>query len=397
MFAMTMLRAVFIILACLAISAFVVEGPRDKSSDALTALHEAPRWGLSSGSLLTTGERGLGGGLEYAIDESVCALSFIDRPACADVHRAIREALAEWGSGHPLVYFTDITGKVAPDYPLGVFGQSNQGAEIDFYGAMPEEFPPFQLAVTTGYTLFYERPQTAMILTNGAVMHHGSMIESADVRFNASRCYYLDRAKARPACIHFPSLVLHEVSHALGIGHPDENVALNLDTDTDPDNEIPINCRAPVQGLRVSPRINGANVSHGRDVQGPGRWSRGLTWDDVAARDALYPHCGIQRIERFSGSWGAYARSAAGHEGRAQSEKDASTASRKALSQCESGGHDCHLIASFAACFAYATDVEGRAGLARSARSDHARVDAVLACQEQGGDCRVAAEFCAFE
>ena len=224
---------------------FVVEGPREKAADALTALRDAPRWGLSTGSLVNTGERGLGGGLEYAIDDSVCALEFIDRPSCDDIHLAISEALTEWGSGHPMLRFSDVTGQVIPAFPLAAFSESAQGAEIDFFGATPARFPPFQAELTTGYTLFYERPQDSLVLTNGSVIGGPSRIESADVRFNASRCYYLDSTKGQPACIHFTSLVLHEISHALGIGHPEEQFGFNLDTDTVANNEIEINCRAP--------------------------------------------------------------------------------------------------------------------------------------------------------
>ena len=151
------------------------------------------------------------------------------------------------------------------------------------------------------------------------------------------------------------------------------------------------------EGLKFSPRISGAAVALGRDVQGPGRWRRGLTWDDVAARDALYPHCGIERIERWSGSWGAYAISDAGHEGRAQFEADAEIAGTNALARCEAGGADCYLVAKFDACFAYASDGRSGAGHAKAARSDHARVDAVLACQETGDTCSVTTDFCAFE
>ena len=57
---------------------FVVEGPRGGGRDALDHLERAPRWALSTGILVDTQARGLGGGLEYSIDDSLCGLRFID-------------------------------------------------------------------------------------------------------------------------------------------------------------------------------------------------------------------------------------------------------------------------------------------------------------------------------
>ena len=135
-------------------NAFVVEGPREPASSASDHLDHAPRWGLSSGSMLETGERGLGGGLEYAIDDSICEMRFIDGSSCAQIEQALRDALDHWGSGHPSLSFTDITGRVEPNFPLAALASSGQGAEIDFFGSMPRDFPIFNNASTTGYTLF---------------------------------------------------------------------------------------------------------------------------------------------------------------------------------------------------------------------------------------------------
>ncbi|MEM1410643.1 MAG: DUF4189 domain-containing protein, partial [Pseudomonadota bacterium] len=387
------------ILALIFCGGFAVEGPRGGADTAIEHLKQAPRWAAGSTAFLETGERSLGGGLEYSIDESVCAMDFVDRAPCSAIHTALEKALEEWGSGHPSLFFIDVTDDVRPAFPLAAMGQAGQGAEIDFFGSTASEFPPFRSPFLTGYTIFYERLSGPYRLTNGALSQAGSRIESADVRFNASRCYYLDPALAEPECVHFPSLVLHEVAHALGIGHPEDRIAMNLDTDRNPSNEIRIDCNEPTRGLIPSIRYDGAAVSMGRDVQGPGRWHRGLTWDDVAARDALYPDCGIQRLERFSGAWGAVAIAEDGQMGRAGNQVSAEIAEALSLARCQqTGGRLCRLVAAFDGCFAYAEGFGGGAGHARSPRSDHARVDAVLACAENGGsDCRVSLAFCAFD
>jgi len=393
-----LLAILALLLGVLTAHAFVVEGPREPAASARDHLDHAPRWGLSSGSMLDTGERGLGGGLEYAIDKSVCAMRFIDSSTCAQIEQALRDALEHWGSGHPSLSFTDITGKVEPNFPLAALGSSGQGAEIDFFGSTPRDFPIFANPSTTGYTLFYERPQASIVLTNGN-MSAGPIgrIESADVRLNAALCYYIDTNQAVDSCVHFPSLVLHEISHALGIGHPEDNVRYNLDTDRLPGNEIPINCNAPSEGLAVSFDYDGAALAHGQDVQGAGRWRRGMTWDDVAARDALYPDCRIERIERALPRWGAFALSAKGAVGEARLSKSKEEAETEALATCQTDGETCRIVSSFNGCFAFASNSQGAFGHAQASRSGHARVDAVLACTEAGEDCRVTRDFCAYE
>lgn len=389
-----------LILLLLAVPAFgfVVEGPRRPALSALAHLATAPRWAGSDGAMLATGARGLGGGLEYVLDDSLCELRFIDGTSCEARKTALRETLDQWASGHPSIWFADITGRVAPSFPLAAADLTEQGGEIDFFGSTAAEFPIFSNPGTTGYTVFYERPQADMVMTNGKRLAGPiGVIESADVRLNAELCYYLDVDKAVAACVHFSSLLLHEISHALGIGHPEENVHLNLDSDNIPGNEIKIDCQAPERGLIVTTDYDGAAAAHGRDVQGPGRWRRGLTWDDVAARDALYPNCGIERIERAPPSWGAFALAANGAMGISRFAVSGDMASADALAKCETQGSTCRIVSQFNGCFAFAANKDGAFGHAQSSRSDHARVDAVLACREVGEDCRVTVDFCAYE
>lgn len=396
---MIVTRATVLLLAVFAVMAFAVKGPRGGSDDPLENLEQSPRWALGQATLVDGGERSLAGGLEYAVHPSVCAMRFVDGASCAEVQSAIEAALDIWASGHPALSFRDVGASIPPAYPRARFGARAQGAEIDFFGARAETFPLFASPAVTGYTIFYERAGAAFRLTNGQAARAAGRIESADVRFNASLCFYIDVAFARPECVHFPSLVLHEVGHALGIGHPEEQIVQNLDSDDIPSNEIRIDCMDPRRGLRASRRYDGAAVMIGRDVQGPGRWQRGLSWDDVAARDALYPNCGIERLVRFGGAWGAFAASGERARALVTGAASADVAENAALLACaRDGGANCRLVTRFDGCFAYAEGRRGGAGHARSPRSDHARVDAVIACAEAGGeDCRVAVQGCAFE
>lgn len=377
---------------------FVVEGPKKPAATARAHLQSAARWGLSSGSFLITGERGLGAGLEYAIDESICRMTFIDGSDCDARIGAIREALDHWSSGHPSLVFSDVTRQVSPAFPRRASDNLLAGAEIDFFATNRRQFQAFSDSAVNGFTVFYDQDLSTMTLTNGLMAEAPiSRIEGADVHFNRESCYYIDLAQQRHTCVHFPSLVLHEISHALGIGHPEANVKFNLDSDTTPGNEIPIDCRAPWKGLAAVPDYDGASVSHGRDVQGPGRWRRGLTWDDVAARDALYPNCAIERIERAPPSWGAFALAEDGTMGISRFASNKTAAGEEALAKCLLQGGPCRIVSRFNGCFAFAANKLGAFGHAQSSRSDHARVDAVLSCNEAGENCRVVVDFCAYE
>lgn len=273
--------------------AFTVEGPYRGGKNAIDHLIQSPRWVANPQSFLSAQERGLGKGLEYSFDDSLCSLTF-DEPSvtCADIRNAVISVFSIWSDGHPAIQFRNVSDLVKPAFPLAALGLTDQGAEIDIFAASPEHFPLFRNKEVHGHTFYYTRKAGPFLSTNGDfIAPEGGQYQSADIRFNLANTYTLNPDSDCQNCVYFLSLALHEVGHVLGIGHPDALAEYNLDSDETPGNEIRINCHAPASGLKYSPNLDLSAVSMGFGVERPDRWLNGLSQDDLAARNALYPDC----------------------------------------------------------------------------------------------------------
>jgi hypothetical protein len=383
--------------------AFVVEAPEAAGADPVADLRAAARWDMGTGSLRETGERGLGGGLEYAVDDSVCAeLRFADEADCAAIKAQIDEALRRWGVGHPAIAFTDVTGAITPKLPPAVGGWSGVGAEIDFFAApgadLVRDHGEAVAADTRRTYLFAPAPRDP----EGRVLADArGRITAADVRFNADVCFHLDPDADAPGCVHFGSVVMHEIAHVLGLDHPDERPDRNLDDDADPAGPMALDCAAPAAQLRVSPSTERYAVANGRWT-GAGYWTRGLTYDDLAGRNALYPHCGAVEVAAASGGarrWAAFALSN-GADGAAAFgwSRDAITqedARASATEACTRYGARCEVAAVFTDCFALARDAAGSWGWAVRADASAAQSSAVANCARHGRDCAAPIAICA--
>lgn len=264
--------------------------PDDPSDD----LQDAVRWSNVLGSLVDDNVRGLGGGIEYAVDADLCdrlTSRFIDtpRPSCNGILHAIRSAFDQWEAGHPTLRFVDISDRVTPTLPeqdaLGSPGPL--GAEVDILARSPEEFPRLTGTGSFATFRFQSRPPVGV---NGRTMPGKSLV-SSDIVLNTRSCYHLDPALAGRNCNHFESLLLHEIGHTLGLDHPNEFPARNFDTDDDPTNPIVIDCDDPARGLRPARDIDPAAVMNSSLGQAE-PVHVGLTNDDIGGRDFLYPVCG---------------------------------------------------------------------------------------------------------
>ena len=103
-----------------------------KSNGALNRVWPSPSWNHDTAG----STRGLGGGLTFAYDDSICdelLPSFIESEygpwgiafiTCDNVKQAIRSAFASWSSNHPVLKFHDGTRACClPRYPPCFYSQ----------------------------------------------------------------------------------------------------------------------------------------------------------------------------------------------------------------------------------------------------------------------------------
>jgi predicted Zn-dependent protease with MMP-like domain len=135
---------------------------------------------------------------------------------------------------------------------------------------------------------------TNRLLTNGQ-RHDGWVLTHADIGINAPNVRQF-RQEWGPILTDqqvldaLQRLVMHEAGHAIGLGHPTVD-EVNLDTDLDPYNAMPIDPLAPWTGLFDSPFSDQDTIMSGLAYGSSflALFDTVLHGDDAGGRDALYP------------------------------------------------------------------------------------------------------------
>lgn len=281
--------AMCLILGVTPAMAFVIEYIDPRPEDAVYTMMTAHRWDANNEAMTWRGERGLGGGLEFSVAADFCEkMNFPEKPACSRVHEIILEAGQKVANGHKQIHFRDVSSLIAP-VEWSAETPDQVGAEIDFL-AVDRETMDRHGPDNAAYKNFYVDFEKQSLSTNGATLINSARTTSVDITLATDQCFYIDDPEPEDGCIHFGSMVMHELMHAIGLDHPQEFAAVNFDTDDDPDNEMVIDCHDTMSGLRLSNKVAEHTVSN-HFVTGDENWRTGLTADDRAGLAFLYPVC----------------------------------------------------------------------------------------------------------
>jgi len=271
-------------------NAFVANASDLAASDPIAAAPTTPRWNANSRALVDSGERGLGGGLEFSVDSAFCtSLNFVDQTTCADIRALIVEAGEKWGEENPNIYLVDVTELITAREPGNFATELELGAEINFFARSRDvmEGEAERAAASAGTMVNNSKPQS----TNGTTLWGAEgTITHASVHFTTDNCYYLLTPVAPGVCVPFGLILLHEIGHVLGLGHPDELTHWNLDSDEDASTPIEIQCQNPLAGLRHSESYDPDSMMISNQTANQ-EWESALRLDDYAGRDFLYPVC----------------------------------------------------------------------------------------------------------
>lgn len=264
-------------------SAFTTLGDPTAVPDVRAHLEAAPRWPSPDGRTVV---------LQVASMPGFGAAFGATQEEIDAANQVVADAFAAWSS--PALRF-----EVSLEDP-GVTGQASPepltGFDIDVF-AVPGTHPVFAGTSFFGIASVATAPAPSRLLTNGQDLP-GDVIEGADVYLNIDAILPFKTGVVAIDAQALRRLLMHEVGHALGLGHPNDNnpfgAAVNFDTDQDPQTPVPVDPADPFAGLAVSPFPDDEAVMSNRPCGEPPvlpclALLNDLRPDDLSGRDVLYP------------------------------------------------------------------------------------------------------------
>jgi hypothetical protein len=256
--------------------AFAVLGnvfDRAGNLELMETLHTTDRWSVDAAGGLHDGT------LSVGIDPGLAAsFGITDPEQRALVEQAVIDGVLLWSS--PVLSF-DVA-----------MAASDRTREIEIRGAPDAEVYALG-GGQGGIALLHSEWSEDRTLSNGSQIP-GWSITYAEIVLNATTMRMLLLEVGLPievAVNPLLHLAAHEVGHGLGIGHPTDNPAWNIDDDSNPLNRLVVDPTDPFARLRVSTNVDDtAMMVPASDLPTFGvAFETRLSPDDRAARNVLYP------------------------------------------------------------------------------------------------------------